>query len=148
VEKYAMGTTVFLVGSVGLLALFDNQWIWSRSNSVPGGWFQLLIVIAGVLLQGAPRQHRPHLCSLGILLCLLLYSAEKTLIYLCLTEKVRLMSLMTSVIGWDNAAIGSCRMERLTSKAALAHLSLLCLLAATRKPVYMHQRYLYWRNSR
>jgi hypothetical protein len=25
VEKYAMGTTVFLVGSVGLLALFDNQ---------------------------------------------------------------------------------------------------------------------------
>ncbi|CEL55854.1 hypothetical protein RSOLAG1IB_01866 [Rhizoctonia solani AG-1 IB] len=49
----------------------------------------LYLIITGVLLQGAPRQHRPHLCSLGILLCLLLYSAEKTLIYLCLTEKVR-----------------------------------------------------------
>ncbi|CAE6364219.1 unnamed protein product [Rhizoctonia solani] len=49
----------------------------------------LYLITTGVVIHGAPWQHGPHRCSLGIILCLLLYGTEKVLIYLCLTEKVR-----------------------------------------------------------
>ncbi|CAE6425858.1 unnamed protein product [Rhizoctonia solani] len=49
----------------------------------------LYILMTGALLYGASRHHSPHRCSLGIHLCVLLYTTEKVLIHLCLTERVR-----------------------------------------------------------
>ncbi|CAE7197524.1 unnamed protein product [Rhizoctonia solani] len=49
----------------------------------------LFLIITSVLLHGAPRQHESHRCSIGIILCLVLYAANKCLVYLCLTERVR-----------------------------------------------------------
>ncbi|CAE7204753.1 unnamed protein product [Rhizoctonia solani] len=45
--------------------------------------------IAGVILHGAPRQHESQRCSIGIILCLIFYAANKCLVYLCLIERVR-----------------------------------------------------------
>ncbi|CAE7203450.1 unnamed protein product, partial [Rhizoctonia solani] len=49
----------------------------------------LFLVTTAVLLHGAPRQHESHRCSIGIIFCLMFYSANKCLVYLCLTERVR-----------------------------------------------------------
>ncbi|CAE6431563.1 unnamed protein product [Rhizoctonia solani] len=49
----------------------------------------LYLIITGVLLHGAPREHSPHMCSIGILLCLICFDTSKALVYLCLIERVR-----------------------------------------------------------
>ncbi|KAH7341318.1 hypothetical protein B0J17DRAFT_765396 [Rhizoctonia solani] len=49
----------------------------------------LYLIMTGVLLHGAPRQHEPHRCSIGIVMCLICYVSIKGLVYLCLIERVR-----------------------------------------------------------
>ncbi|CAE6425879.1 unnamed protein product [Rhizoctonia solani] len=51
----------------------------------------LYLITSGVLLYGAPHRHGPKRCSVGILLCLLLYNSSKGLVYLFLIERVRVV---------------------------------------------------------
>ncbi|CAE6404396.1 unnamed protein product [Rhizoctonia solani] len=49
----------------------------------------IYLIMSGVFLHGAPRQSSPHRCSIGIIMCLVCYSVNKSLVYLCLIERVR-----------------------------------------------------------
>ncbi|KAL5634148.1 hypothetical protein ACGC1H_006095 [Rhizoctonia solani] len=49
----------------------------------------LYLMMTGVLLHGAPRQHESHRCSIAIIMCLICYCINKGLVYLCLIERVR-----------------------------------------------------------
>ncbi|KAJ1303851.1 hypothetical protein OPQ81_008271 [Rhizoctonia solani] len=51
----------------------------------------LYLFSTGLLLHGAPPQHGVDRCSVGMLVCILLYGASKGLIYLCMIEKVHVI---------------------------------------------------------
>ncbi|KAL5634492.1 hypothetical protein ACGC1H_002518 [Rhizoctonia solani] len=77
----------------------------------------LYLMMTGVLLYGAPRQHESHRCSIAIIMCLICYCANKGLVYLCLTERVR--------------AVWSTSQQRWRSPVYLFCLSLLLPLIGT-----------------
>ncbi|EUC57583.1 transmembrane protein, putative [Rhizoctonia solani AG-3 Rhs1AP] len=77
----------------------------------------LYLIMTGVLLHGAPRQHESHRCSIGIIMCLICYCANKGLVYLCLIERAR--------------AVWSTSQQRWRSPIYLFCLSLLLPLVGT-----------------
>ncbi|KAL5634487.1 hypothetical protein ACGC1H_002517 [Rhizoctonia solani] len=77
----------------------------------------LYLMMTGVLLHGAPRQHESHRCSIAIIICLICYCANKGLVYLCLIERVR--------------AVWSTSQQRWRSPVYLFCLSLLLPLIGT-----------------
>ncbi|CAE6389046.1 unnamed protein product [Rhizoctonia solani] len=60
-----------------LLLLFLDSWLYLFST--------------GLLLHGAPPEHGVDRCSIGMLVCILLYGASKGLIYLCMIERVHVV---------------------------------------------------------
>jgi hypothetical protein len=88
------------------------------------------LFVAGLLLHGAPPEHGVDRCSIGMLVCILLYGASKGLIYLCMIERVRFTEIWTYPEA-EGSPLGTCCLERWDAKMAFTYLPILLCTSIT-----------------